>query len=126
MKRKRWWIPVLVLIVLLLLASIPRVYDTESVMVDQMDAYPVLRSAYDDIFIQYPLHEISTEDVFYVVTIKNLWGSWQRYILPCYTARFPDIPTAGSVRCSVNLLVLAPWSEENIFTNMFRLKMRDF
>lgn len=126
MKIKHWWIPILVLLFLLLLASVPRIYGTESVVIDQMDAYPVLKSAYEDICNQYPLHEISTEDTIYVVTIKNLWGSWQRYILPCYAARFPDIPTAGSARCSVNLLVLAPWSEENIFTNMFRLKMRDF
>lgn len=126
MKRKRWWIPIFVLLVLLLLASIPRIYGTELAAVDQMDAYPVLKSAYEDICNQYPLHEISTEDTFYVVTIKNLWGSWQRFILPCYTAWFPDIPSAGSVRCSANLLILAPWSEENIFTNMFRLKMRDF
>ena len=126
MKRTRWWIPILVLFVLLLLASIPRIYGTESVVVDQMDAYPVLKSAYEGICNQYPLHEISTEDMIYVVTIKNLWGSWQRYILPCYAARFPDVPSAGSVRCSVNLLVLAPWSEENMFTNMFQLKMRDF
>ena len=126
MKRIRCWIPILVLLVLLLLASIPRIYGIESVMADQMDAYPALKSAYEDICNQYPLHEISTEDTISVVTIKNLWGSWQRYIMPCYAARFPDVPSAGSVRCCVNLLVLAPWSEENMFTNMFRLKMRDF
>ena len=126
MKRKRWWIPIFVLPVLLLLASIPRIYGTESAAVDQMDAYPVLKSAYEDICNQYPLHEISTEDTFYVVTIKNLWGSWQRFILLCYAAQFPDIPSAGSVGCSADLLVLAPWSEENIFTNLFRLKIRDF
>ena len=72
MKRKRWWIPIFVLLVLLLLASIPRIYGTELAAVDQMDACPVLKSAYEDICNQYPLHEISTEDTFYVVTIKNL------------------------------------------------------
>lgn len=126
MKKKYWWIPLLVLILLLLLASIPRLHGMESVEASQMDAYPVLKSAYEDICSQYPSHEIFAEDTIHVVTVKNLWGSWQRYILPCYTARFPDVPTAGSVRCAANLLVLAPWSEENIFTDMFRLKVRDF
>ena len=125
-KTRLLWIPIVVLIPLLLLASIPRVYGIESVEVEQMDAYPVLESAYEDVYEQYPLHEISVEDMIHVISIKNLWGSWQRYILPCYVSRFLDVPTAGSVRCSTNLLVLAPWSDENIFTDMFRLKVRDF
>lgn len=126
MKRKHGWITLIAIISLLILASIPRMDRMELVDADQMGQYPILQSAYDEICNQYSTHTVLAEDTIHVVSVKNLWGSWQRYILPCYTARFSDVPSAGSVRCSANLLVLAPWSEENIFTDMFRLKVRDF
>lgn len=126
MKRKHWWIALTALIFLLLLASVPRMDEMEVVDVDNMAGYPALQSAYEDLCEEYSLYEIVTEDVIRVATVKNLWGSWQRYILPCYSAHVPTIPTAGSVDSHTALYVLAPWSEENIFTACLRLKVRDF
>ena len=47
-------------------------------------------------------------------------------MLPCYSSYLPTVPTAGSTDGHIGLHILAPWSHENLFTNLFRLKVRDF
>ena len=126
MMKKRWYLALAFLIVLLLFASIPRIDEIKTVDTEQMHDYPILWEAYTDLCEEYSLYEIVTEDTIQIVTVKNLWGSWQRYVLPCYSAHVPTVPTAGSVSSHAGLYVLAPWSEENVFTDLYRLKVRDF
>lgn len=126
MKRKHWLILLPVVVVLLLLASIPRISEIHTVDSDDIRDYPILYKAYADLCDEYSLYEVIAEDTIHIVTVKNLWGSWQRHILPCYSAHVPTVPTAGSVDAHAGLYVLAPWSEENLFTGMYRLKVRDF
>ena len=126
MKRKFWFVAPITLVVLLLIASIPHLSEVKSVDVTQLSEYAALDAAYTDLRDQYSLYEISTADTIHVVTIKNLWGEWEQYILPCYSSYLPTIPTAGSVESYTGLHILAQWSSENVFTNLFRLKVRDF
>ena len=126
MKRKRWIIAVMALILSLLIASIPHLHTIESVDVSQMSDYPVLQDAYDQLCDDDSLYEITTEDKIQIITVKNLWGSWQRYVLPCYSAHIPTVPTAGSVDSHAGLYVLAPWAEKNVLTDLYRVKVRDF
>ena len=126
MKQKTWYLALLVLLMLLLLSSIPRIDQIQSVDISKISDYPILQDSYAELCEQYSLYEITTEDTIRIVTIKNIWGRWERYILPCYSVYLPSIPTAGSVDSHAALYVLAPWSHENIFTDLFRLKVRDF
>lgn len=125
MKRK-YWLIALVILGILLLASIPRVTEIRTADSEELRSYPILFKAYRDLCDEYSLYEILTEDTICIVTVRNLWGSWQRYILPCYSAHVPTVPAAGSVDSHTALYVLAPWSEESFFTNFLRLKVRDF
>ena len=126
MKNKRWVLAVIALLLSLLIASIPRLHTIESVDASKIPDYPALQEAYHGLCEEYSLYDLQTDDMIQIVTIRNLWGSWERYILPCYSAHLPTIPKAGSTSGHAGLFILAPWSEENLFTNLFRLKVRDF
>ena len=126
MKNKIWILAVSALLISLLIASIPRLHAVESVDVSQIADYPALEEAYNALCEEYSLYDIITEDTIQILTVRNLWNTWQRYVLPCYSAHVPTVPTAGSVDSHAGLYVLAPWSEENLFNDIYRLKVRDF
>ena len=125
MKRKYRTLAILALFISLLSISKPHMHTIEDVSVSEMSNYPALQKAYDELCAEYSLYDIQPDDTMQIVTIKNLWGSWERYILPCYSANVPTIPKAGSTSGYACLFILAPWSEENLFTNLYRLKVRD-
>lgn len=125
MKRKVI-LSVVIVLLLFIVLSIPRFGDMQMVPVEKIEQYPQLRQAYSKLCSERDLYTIETEENFYIVTIKNLWGSWQRYILPCYAIKVPDIPTAGSVGITAEMHILSEWSEENFFTDFCRLKMRNY
>lgn len=111
------------LLLTVLLLSIPRVDAVWSVPVQMMGEYPALQEAYDHLSEERGLWEIVTEDTIRIVTVKNLWGSWDRYILPCYAAKTPAVPTAGNATFNMFMHVLSPWSEENLFTRLCPAKL---
>lgn len=123
MKRKRWFIALFALAFLLLIASIPRLYQIEIADASDIADYPALEEAYIKLCSDYSLSEIVTEETIHVVTVKNLWGSWDRYILPCFVADTRAVPTAGNGSFSADMHVLSPWSEENLFTRMCPIKL---
>ena len=125
MKRKYWFLAVGVLLVLFLflIASVPRIAEIKSVDVTQIGEYPGLCEAYTDLCAEYPLYEIETENTICIVTVKNLWGSWQRYVLPCFAAETRTVPRAGNGTFTAFMRVLAPWSQENIFTRICPLNL---
>lgn len=112
-----------VLFLLLAFLSIPRVDTIEYADVSSLEAYPELHNSYRKLCNDHSLYEIVTEDRFYIVTVKNIWGSWERYILPCFAAETRDVPTAGNATFTAFMYVLSPWSEENIFTRVCSLTL---
>ena len=126
MKSKHWWASLFALILLLLVASVPRVGGMTTVDADELDTYPVLIDAYMDLCDEYPTEQIAAHDQFYIVTIKNLWGSWHRYIMLCHSIDTPDVPVEGAVQFRANMYILSPWSQKNLFTDLSRLKVRDY
>ena len=123
MMRKRWLIALLALLVLLLIASVPHLSATETVDVAKIAAYPALHDAYIALCKEYSLSEIKTEKTIQIVTVRNLWGSWQQYILPCFAADVRPVPTAGYGSFSAHMHVLSVWSQENLFTRMCPVKL---
>ena len=126
MKPIHWWIPLVALILVLLVASVPHVDGMQTVDANLVDSYPVLKDAYADLCNEYPTEQITAHDQFYIVTIKNLWGSWQRYIMLCHLVDTPDVPAEGAVQFQAKMYILSPWSRENLFTDLCRLKVRDY
>ena len=92
----------------LTLLSIPRVHTIETVDTARISDYSVLESAVEELCTVHSLYEIVPEKNFKIVTFRNLWGSWQRYILPCFAADIPDVPTAGNADFVAYSCVLAP------------------
>ncbi len=123
MKPKRRIIAVIVLLFLLLFASIPHLHTVESVDVSQLAHYPALQDAYNALCEDHSLYDIKTENVIQIATVRNLWGSWERYVLPCFAADTPTIPTAGTCQMTAFMHVLSVWEKENIFTKMCPLKL---
>lgn len=121
MKQKRWIIAAVVLLLLILLASIPRLHAVERVDVSQISDYPVLLDAYNALCEEHSLYDIKTDNTIQILTVRNLWGSWQRYILPCFAADISDVPTAGNADFTAYSCVLAPWEQENLFTRFYPL-----
>lgn len=113
-------------IILLILSLIPWVGEMESVPVSKLDEYPELENAYAEFCEECPSDHIVPHTVFYVVPVSNLWGRWERYILLCHSVDTPDVPAEGAVQFQANMHILSPWSEENIFTDLCRLKVRDY
>ena len=75
MKRKTWYLALLVLLMLLLLSSIPRIDEIQSVDISKISDYPILQDSYAELCEQYSLYEIITEDTIRIVTVRNIWGS---------------------------------------------------
>lgn len=125
-KRKRWLYALIVLIVLILLASIPRVYAIESVDTSQISDYPVLEESYNALCAEYSLYEIVPANNIQIVTVRNLWSTWQRYILPCFAAKTTDIPRAGNADFTAFMHILSPWDQESLFIRFCPLKLNTF
>ena len=126
MKRRPIYLVIAALLVLLLLASIPRIDGVESVGITYIQDHPVLYEAYLDLCAERPLFSVSTQDTFQIVTVRNLWGTWQRYILPCFAADTHNIPRAGNADFTAFLHILSPWDQENLFTKLCPLKLDVF
>ena len=120
MKQKRVYVILLIVLAMLTLTllSVPRVHTIEAVDIAQISDYPVLESALDALCTEHSLYEIVPEKNIQIVTFRNLWGSWKRYILPCFAADIPDVPTAGNADFMAYSCVLAPWEQENLFTRL--------
>ena len=120
MKRKHLLLVLLVVLALftLLLVLIPRIHTIETVDSAQISSYPALESAYNELCEKHSLYEIVPGKNIQIVTVRNLWGTWQRYILPCFAADIPDVPTAGNADFTAYCHVLAPWEQENLFTRL--------
>lgn len=120
MKRKRFVMILTVALALLSLTliSLPRVHTIEAVDSTQISNYPVLERAYNELCAEHSLYEIVPEKDIHIVTVRNLWGSWERYILPCFAAQIPDVPTAGNADFMAYSCVLAPWEQDNLFTRL--------
>ena len=126
MNKKRWIISTIALLISLLSTCIPHMHTIESVDVSHMSDYPVLHDVYQKLSEEHTPCKITTEDMIQIVTVRNLWGSWDRYVLPCYLLDVPDVPGDQMVDCCVSVCVLSPWSEQNMLTDLCRLKMLDF
>lgn len=111
------------LILLMVILSIPYVDKIDQVDVSCLEEYPSLHNSYRKLCNDHSLYEIVTEDTIHIVTVKNIWGSWQRYILACFAADIPTIPRAGTCRMTAFMHVLSVWEDENIFTKMCPLKL---
>ena len=114
---------ILAVLVLLVVLSIPRVDSMEQVPVATMEKYPALQEAYDDLCHQHRYLTIETEEYIQIVTVKNIWGSWERYILPCFGVQTQTVPKNGNVDFLSFMHVLSPWEEENFFTGMMPLSL---
>ena len=127
-KRKYLFLCLLIALVLLILAllTIPRVHSVETVDSAQISNYPALEWAYADLCAEYSLYEIVPANNIQIVTVRNLWGTWQRYILPCFAANTPDIPRAGNADFTAFTYILSPWEQENFFTKLCPLKLNTF
>lgn len=125
MKRKRLYYVLLIFLALLtlMLLSIPRVHTIETVDTGKLPNYPVLEWAYQDLCAEHPLYEIVPENNIQIVTFRNLWCSWKRLVLPCFAADIPDVPTAGNADFVAYSCVLAPWEQENLFTQLCPLTL---
>ena len=113
----------IVVLVALAVLSVPRVDSMEQVPVATMEKYPALQEAYDDLCHQYRYLTIETEEYIKIVTVKNIWGSWERYILPCFGVQTQTVPKNGNVDFLSFMHVLSPWEEENFFTGMMPLSL---
>ena len=114
---------VLAVITLLAILSIPRVDNLQYVPVAAMEKYPVLQESYDDLCYQHRYLTIETEEYIQIVTVKNIWGSWERYLLPCFGVQTPSVPQNGNVDFLSFMHMLSPWEEENFFTGMIPLSL---
>ena len=114
---------ILAVLVLLVVLSIPRVDSMEYVPAATMEKYPALQEAYNDLCHQHRYLTIETEEYIRIVTVKNIWGSWERYILPCFGVQTQPVPQNGTVDFLSFMHVLSPWEEENFFTGMMPLSL---
>ena len=117
-KQKHLYLIVFIVLVMLTLTllSIPCVHSVETVDVSQISHYKVLDWAYQDLCAEHSLYEVVPDKNIQIVTFRNLWCSWKRYILPCFAVDIPDVPTAGNADFVAYSCVLAPWAQENLFT----------
>ena len=113
----------LVVMALLGALSIPRVDSIDQVPVADIGDYPALEKAYENICRRYGHLTIETDSMIQIVTIKNLWGSWDRYILPCFAANAPTVPRAGMQSFTAFMHILTVWEEENLFTRLSPLEV---
>lgn len=113
----------LVVMALLVALSIPRVDSIDQVPVADIGDYPALEKAYENICRRYGHLTIETDSMIQIVTIKNLWGSWDRYILPCFAANAPTVPRAGMQSFTAFMHILTVWEEENLFTRLSPLEV---
>lgn len=114
---------ILAIFLLLAILSIPRVDSLQHVPVATMEKYPVLQEAYDDLCYQHRYLTIETEEYIQIVTVKNIWGSWERYILPCFGVQTQTVPQNGNVDFLSFMHILSPWEDENFFTGMIPLSL---
>lgn len=117
-KMKRGWIiaaVVLVLLVILVLTSIPRVTDVESCLfyAENEEKYPELYQSYARLMDENSLAQVNCADTVHIVTVSNFWSSCRYYILPCYITNVRTVPTAGSPSWSASLYMLTVCSNEN-------------
>lgn len=124
--KKKMIFSVIVICLLLFTASIPKLDSVQKIPVQQLDLYPELFRSYHQLCEERDNYAIQTEEYLLVAKVKNLWGSWDRYILPCYAVMFPDVPASSSVSAIAEMHILSEWSEENFFTDLCRLKVRNF
>lgn len=117
-----------VLLLLLIGASIPRVSGVRTESVEQIAAYPALQSVYDGQPISYPdaYYDMEPSETIQIVTVSNLWGSRELYILPCFATRVLNIGIAGSSSANAFFEVVTAWSEENLFSALLPVKVKDF
>lgn len=115
-----------ILAALLTAGSVPRVSEVRRDSAENIEKYTVLADAVDGWKENYSLYEADTADTIQIVTLRNLWGSWEGYILPVFGAQMPNIPTAGSVDISACFHVVSVWEKDNLFTRMVPLKVTQF
>lgn len=115
----------LILLVVSILC-IPRISALNSVPLESIGQYPALQERYEQFCADHSDYEIVTEDAIQVISLKCLWGSWERYVLPCYAVKTQDIPQQGSVPFTAKLNILSVWSEESDFSKYCPVKMWNF
>lgn len=126
MNKKYLIISIIVLLILLFSTCIPHMHTIESVDVFHMSDYPALYEAYQKLCEERALYDIKTENAIQIVTVRNLWGRWERYILPCFAANTPDIPRAGNADFTAFMHILSPWNRESLFTKLCPLRLDTF
>lgn len=114
---------ILAVLVLLVILSVPRVDSLEQVPVATMEKYPALQEAYDELCYQHRYLTVETEAYIQIVTVKNIWGSWERYILPCFGVQTQPVPKNGTADFLSAMHILSPWEEENFFTDLMPLSL---
>lgn len=124
--KKKMIFSFVVVCLLLFTASFPKLAGVQKIPVQHLAEYPELLQSYHQLCDERDDYAIQTEEYLLVATVKNLWGSWDRYILPCYAVMLPDVPTGSSVSAIAEMHILSEWSEENFFTDLCRLKVRNF
>lgn len=133
MKKKKcvWLIGATVLLLLLLfvLASLPRATDWEqaSFSPETAEEYPALYQAYQQLLEDNSLSRVVAEDALRIVTVKNLWSSCEYYILPCYIIKLNSVPHAGSTDWSAALHILIACSDEDsMVAKLSSIDVREF
>lgn len=124
--KKKMIFSFVVICLLLFTASIPKLSSVQKIPVQQMEQYPEILQSYHQLCDERKDYSIQTEEYLLVASVKNLWGSWDRYILPCYAVKLPDVPANDSVSAVAEMNILSEWPEENFFTDLCRLKVRNF
>lgn len=131
-KAKRIGIVILIsviLLILLVLSLVPQVASVESVAFDPAaeGSYPGLHRAYQELCGENGAELVTAEACVEVVTVKNLWSSWDYYILPCYVTEVKNVPRAGETSWRAALHVLSVCSKENsLLARLCGPKIRDF
>lgn len=105
----------LLVILVLVLLSIPRVSAHETVAFDTVTEadYPALVHAYRQLCGDSGTVQIDPGSEVEVITIENLWGSCEYYVLPCYLTTIGTVPHAGSIEWVASLRLLCVCSDED-------------
>lgn len=113
--------------VVVVLLSIPRVTDVQSVPLAEIteETDPELYRSWQQLNSDLPDREVTPADEMQVVTVKSIWGSWECRILPCCVLTLRPVGTSGSSDWDAALTILSQWSEEPVWKNLFPLKAQD-
>lgn len=119
-------ISITIAVVVLILLSIPYVSGVKSVSTEVITDYPALLNAYNALQEEKIGTEIVAADTIHIVTIKNLWGSWDKYLLPCFAASTNTVPLHGQTTFHGYFSLVSSWSEENLFTKLCPAELTAF